>query len=243
MNYIKGLDSRYWNGILPPDYEDFKFAGIKISQGTSHAGIDYTMPRKQWKLCPEQNLNRLPFHFWKGSRTQDPKQHGIAQAEFFYETVMSLNQGMGELPPAIDCEDTWAYKGLRSLVDIYECCKRTKELWNKPPIIYTASWWWNQCITPYDDYDGGKYRDIYSYKLWEADPPPDTPEPGDWTKDDLAVIQVELDASYPGFSASIDIDWAIKEWYDEQITPPNGEKSIVDISYDSSKVEIILIEK
>lgn len=242
MNYYKGLDGRYWNGVFPPGYEDFIFAGIKISQGTSHGNINYEMPRRQWKLVPEQGRTRMPFHFWKGTRTGDPEQHGIAQAEFFFDTTVGLNLGMGELPPVIDVEDKWAQKGLKSVVDVYHCVKRTEELWGQMPTVYTATWCWNQWIYPYDRFDGGKYKVYDITRLWEADPPPDTKEPGEYTKNDLAVIQVELDASYPGFNAKIDIDWADKIWYDEQVgnapPPPTPGVSVVEVKYDSDAVEI-----
>jgi hypothetical protein len=248
---IKGIDSRYWDGVIPPGYEDFEFVGIKISQGTKD-NLDLSAPKRQWKLAPAQDLNRLPFHFWKGSTSADAEQDGIDQAEFFFDMMNKLDPGLGELPPCVDAEDKWALKGVRSLISICSCAKRTQELWGKEPLIYTASWWWNQWITPYDDFDRSKY-DPYKYKLWEADPPPDTREPGDWTKDDLAIIQVVLDWNAPGFrqlngrSVGIDIDWADEEWYMEQLSPtippPPGEKTVVDVGYDPNKAEIRLEER
>ena len=244
MDYYKGLDGRYWDGIFPPGYEDFIFAGIKISQGTSHGSINYEMPRRQWRLVPEQGRTRMPFHFWKGTSISDPRQHGIAQAEFFFETTVGLNLGMGELPPVIDVEDKWAPKGLKSVVDVYHCIERTEQLWGQSPTVYTATWYWNQWIYPYDSFDGGKYQ-VYTRKLWEADPPPDTKEPGLWTKDELAIIQVVLDTAYPGFNADIDIDWADKIWYDGQVgnvPPSNPDKSIVTVTYNPDEVEVITVD-
>jgi len=249
MQYYEGLDSRYWNGLKPPGY-NYIFAGIKISQGTKD-NLDLSAPKKQWQLAPDQGLARLPFHYWKGSWVQDAERHGIEQAEFFFDMMVKLDPNMGELPPCVDAEDKWARKGIQTLIDICMCAKRVEELWGRQPLIYTASWWWNQWVTPYHNFDRGRY-DPYQYRLWEADPPPDTKEPGDWTKDDIAIIQVVLDWYAPGFrqpngrQAGIDVDWANKEWYDEQVgtnpLPPN-EKTVVDVHFDSSKAEILLIEK
>ena len=248
---IKGIDSRYWDGVLPPGYEDFEFVGIKISQGTKD-NLDLSAPKRQWRLAPEQDLNRLPFHFWKGSRTGDAEDHGIAQAEFFFEMMNKLDPNRGELPPCVDAEDKWALKGIRSLIDICACAKRTEELWGVQPLLYTASWWWNQWITPHDDFNRSKY-DPYQYKLWEADPPPDTKEPGDWTKADLAITQVVLDWNAPGFrqfngrSVGIDIDWADETWYNEVLNPTTppipGEKTLVEVRFDPKDAEIKLEER
>ncbi len=249
MQYYKGLDSRYWDGVLPAGYDDgyFKYAGIKISQGTKD-NLDLSAPKKQWALAPAQGLDRLPFHFWKGSTLGNPEQHGIAQAEFFFEMMVKLDPNLGELPPCVDAEDKWARKGRNTLIDICACAKRTKELWGKHPLIYTARWWWDSWVTPWDNYDRSKY-DPYIYDLWEADPPPDTKEPGDWElqEDQPVIIQVQLDVAYPGFNAKIDVDWADPNWYDKQVgtTPPQppAEKTEVEVHYTKEEAEIKLVEK
>lgn len=245
MEYIKGMDARYWNGIMPPGY-DFKFAGIKISQGTSHAGIDYTMPRRQWQLCPDQGIDRLPFHFWKGSVLKDPKEHGYEQADLFYQTTVSLNLGLGELPPVIDVESFPVTKGLRHIMNIFYCLERTKDLWGKEPLVYTARWAWDPNVVPYHNYNGGQFKPYRLYKLWESDPPPDTIEPGEWMKSDVVIQQVELDAQYPGFNAKIDINWADKKWYDSftgitQPLPPAAEKAVVEVEVTQGEAEIIVV--
>lgn len=247
---VKGLDSRYWGGLLPPGY-DYEFAGIKISQGTKD-NLDLSAPKKQWVMAPDQGLARLPFHFWKGSRLNDAEQHGKEQAEFFFDMMVKLDPNMGELPPCVDAEDKWARKGVQALIDICSCAKRTEELWGREPLLYTANWWWQQWIEPYHNFDRDKYNP-YQYKLWEADPLPDTKEPGDWTKADIAIVQVVLDWYAPGFvqlsgrKAGIDVDWAGKVWYDEQLgnTPPQPptEKTEVEVHYIEEEAEIKLVGK
>jgi hypothetical protein len=233
MARVKGIDSRYWNSIMPPGY-DFKWVGSKISQETQ-TNLNLSAPHKQWKVAKEDlGLNRLPFHFWRGmfkSGDTDPEKHGREQAEFFFEETQKLGAGMGELPPAIDCESMWESPGINALIDICATCERTEQLWGKKPLIYTASWWWNRWITPYHNYNPAKYNP-YQYMLWEADPPPDTREPGKWTKAELKIVQEILDWHAPGFNAGIDVDWADETWYNEQIgvvVPPPPPPGSVEI--------------
>ncbi len=220
MARIKGIDSRYWNGVFPPGYDDVKFVGMKISQ-EMQTNLNLAAPHKQFMMMQDQGRARLPFHYWRGEYNTNlgPDEHGKQQAEFFFEETKKLNKGMGELPPAIDCESRWESPGINALRDICATCKRTEELWGRKPLIYTARWWWNVWVAPYDNFNRAKYNP-YQYMLWEADPPPDTPEPGDWTKADIALVQEVLDWNAPGFNAGIDIDWANEVWYNNEVGTP-----------------------
>ena len=231
---IQGIDSRYWNGVLPPGYP-CKFAGIKISEGT-RTDLDLSMPLLQWKRCPDQDISRLPFHFWRGSRVKDPTEHGKAQANHFFKEKMKEGYNIGELPPAIDVEDRWAQKGLRTVTNIKACLEETQRLWGRKPLIYTAGWWWDSWCKPYADY----WADWspYDYSLWEADPPPDTPC-GRWTKS--CITQVQLDATVAGFNARIDVNLAEEAWYYKHTGEVPVEKVIkmvvpsgvrIDITYE-----------
>ena len=212
-----GFDSRYWNGLMPDGY-DYKFVGIKLSGGTSFVPKE---PKVQWVRSVDHNLARLPFHYWRGSRLQDPTEHGIAQAEHFYKTMRTYFGGdPGELPPAIDCEDKHSRKGLATVTDIKACLIRTEELWGRRPMIYTAGHFWDSWCMPYADY----WSDWspYDYDLWEADPPPDT-SCGKW--DESVIIQVLLDWSAPGFNAGIDVNKMQQWFWDKHISDnndPNG---------------------
>jgi hypothetical protein len=215
---VKGFDSRYTTTI--PENTEYKFAGIKITEAVG--GGPYSQPLIQWKLAEERGLDRLPFHFWRGANAQDPVEHGIEQAEHFYETYIS-HFGNAELPPCIDCEDVYATKGLRSLNDIISCLERTEELWGKEPLIYSAGWWWDSWIKPYSV----SFHPIYDYPLWEADPPPDTPI-GYWDKS--VIIQIKLDFAKPGFNASVDEDEADLTWYLSQLgTTPTLKAQLVEV--------------
>lgn len=203
----KGFDSRYITDW--PLNTEYEFMGIKISEATG--GGPYSQPLTQWQLAGDRGLARLPFHFWRGSWS-NPEAHGIEQAEWFFDTY-SQHFGGAELPPCIDCEDTYAPRGLYSVRDILACVKRTEELWGKKPLIYSAGWWWDSWIKPYTAPD----HEFYSYDLWEADPPPDTPI-GYWNKS--VIIQTKLDFVKPGYNASIDENEADENWYTSQFGEP-----------------------
>lgn len=211
MTIVKGFDSRYWNGILP-EGTDFKFVGIKISQSTNFVPAE---PILQWKNS-KGKLLRLPFHYWVGPAWyQDPHKHGKAQAQFFYDTMKRIHgNDMGELPPVIDIEDTSAPKGRRTIQSIKAFMNKTKELWGREPMVYTAGWWFDVWFSPFYTPEAYGGWDIYGYDLWEADPPPDT-KCGKWDGSD--ITQVVLQTPYEGFNAGIDINETTQEWIDSVI--------------------------
>ena len=238
MEIVKGFDSRYWNGIMPPGY-DYKYVGIKISGGVDFVPVE---PQKQWRLAPDQGLKRLPFHYWRGKnrvtyRGTDPKEWGKKQAHHFFETKMKWSNDIGELPPCMDVEDKYSIKGLWVIDSMWAFLERTEQLWGKKPMIYTAGWWWNTWAAPYANYYST--WSPYDYDLWEADPPPDTPC-GEW--EESMITQVVLDWSAPGFNAKIDVNHAQKEWYNKQVgesgEPPPNDITIKVIVPEGVKVDV-----
>lgn len=221
MGIILGADSRYT--VTIPEDTEYQFFGIKISDGA--AGGPYSQPLTQWQRCGAIDRARLPFHFWRGPGNDDPIQDGHEQAHHFWETYVNRFMGYGEteLPPVIDCEDSFSKPGLHALGSIVATLKATEDLWGIPPytaLVYSAGWWWDKHIKPYTTPD----HEIYRWKLWEADPPPETPI-GYWEISDSVITQRKLDFAKPGFSASIDEDIALADWYQKAIAgePPQGE--------------------
>ena len=227
MTDVLGFDSRYWDGFYPENkgYE-YKFVGINVSQGTdnkipgTNQDIDLSAPTKQWKRSNRvYGLLRLPFHYWEGPSGlfTDPHKDGKAQAQNMYETLSEQHygkyNGMGELPPALDLEDTNAPKGRKSIQSIKACLVGLEQLFGREPIIYSAGWWFDQWIKPYFSPDKFGGWDIYSYDLWEADPPPDTPI-GEWEPGNIAIIQYKLDIKKDGFNARIDENQTTQAWID-----------------------------
>lgn len=206
MSIILGADSRYTTSI-PADTE-YQFFGIKVSDGI--AGGPYSQPMTQWRLAGDLNKARLPFHFWRGPGTTDPVQDGTDQAQWFHQTYLD-HFGDAELPPCIDVEDPYSIKGLHALDSVVACLQHTEDLWGIPrysALLYSAGWWWDTRIKPYTTAS----HEIYRWKIWEADPPPETPI-GYWQIADSVVTQRKLDFIKAGFNAKIDEDIADATWY------------------------------
>jgi hypothetical protein len=104
-------------------------------------------------------------------------------------------------------------------------------LWGKRPLVYSAGWWWDARIKPYTAPD----HELYSYDLWEADPPPDTPC-GYWTKP--VIVQTRLDFAKAGYNASIDEDEADEAWYNAQF----GQLKKVEVTVPKD-ADIIVIKR
>lgn len=240
MAEILGFDSRYTTTI--PEDTEYQFAGIKISEAVG--GGPYTQPKIQWQLATDMRLHKMPFHFWRGSRTEH-EQNGIDQAEWFRDVYEEHFGSISEadLPPVIDCEDVYANAGLSSLRDIVACLKRTEDLWGIPrysALLYSAGWWWDTWIKPYTD----PHSEIYKWKLWEADPPPETPI-GYWAVENSKIVQRILDFVKDGFNASIDEnivtdnDWYNKQVDDAIVIPPKRVR--IEIPEDADIIELVRV--
>lgn len=233
MGNVLGFDSRYTRTI--PANTEYKFAGIKISQAVG-AG-PYEEPLIQWERATELGLAKLPFHFWRGS-LDDPISDGQEQAEWFYHVYKTHFEPISpaELPPVVDAEDVYANKGLSSLNNIMACLERTDLLWKREALYYSARWWHDTWIKPYTL----SSHHIHRRKLWEADPPPDTPI-GYWSEADSVIKQVKLDFAKEGFSASIDENIAQGEWYAKAVQV--GDGPIVHEVLVPKNADVILIKR
>lgn len=203
---VLGFDSRYTETI--PSDTEYEFAGIKISDGAG--GGPYTQPLIQWERAGELGLDRLPFHYWRGPGLDDPERDGEEQARWFrklYEDHF-LPHGPAELPPVLDAEDRFSRPGSRALRSLMSFLDHTESLWGRKPLFYSAGWFFDHHIKPYTT----PAHRIYTYELWEADPPPDTPI-GFWAESESVIKQVRLDFPKEGFTAQIDENEAQDEWY------------------------------
>jgi len=220
---LKGFDSRYWDGVLPPEYENyFSFYFQKVSQGVGWAPSEgWHQLQLNWKRAKQNyGLPRGPYHYAiMPYHDQDLVQRGALQAQSFYDTIMNYFEGdFGELPPVIDVENVHEWMALEEdmVTFLKALLGETKRLFGQAPMIYTATWFWDQYVAPYT----GSWEYWKEYELWEADPPPDTPIAG-WT-DGGAVVQVALSKSIPGFNDVVDLNETTKEWLDKHIgtSPP-----------------------
>lgn len=220
MTIVEGFDARYWDGVLSLAHQRrFKFAGIKTSQGTRWTPREgWGVLQRQWNRANSRyGLLRLPFHYltmpypWT-----EPVQYGKDQAKNMFNTIRDVfGNDYGELPPAIDVEQRYAGMagGDNRVATLKACLEKTTRLWNKVPLIYTATWYWDKYIHPYV----GSWQYWKEYDLWEADPPPDTAIKG-WV-DGGVVTQVLLDTTLPGFNSGIDLNETTQEWIDSVTKP------------------------
>lgn len=208
---IRGFDSRFTTTI--PANTEYRYAGIKISEGAR--GGPYSQPIIQWQLCQDMELARLPFHFWRyGGDAQD----GIDQANWFWSVYQRacLPIGEAELPPVLDIEDVFSPRGLTVVRNIMAFLGRTEELWGRRPMVYSAGWWFDPWVKPY----APASHELYTYHLWESDPPPNTPI-GHWLESDSVIRQVRLDFAKAGFNAKIDENEADPTWYSANVEGPS----------------------
>lgn len=194
---IYGFDSRFWNGIMPEGY-DFRFYMAKATQG------EWTSPDFpiQYRAAEQLGLMRSPFCFHRHAND------ALKSAKWFHNAVMA-NGGYGKIPPVLDCEDTKAHRNDGLAEHIWIQLQEMEQLAGLEVMIYTAAWYWDYFVKDYVK----DHQKFYDRLLWEADPPPETPEPGEWTKDKLVMVQIQLGWNAPGFNTDIDVDEITDEQY------------------------------
>jgi len=221
---IEGFDSRWWDGIMPVGY-DYRFYIAKATEG------EWTSPQFpiQYRAAEQLNLLRSAFCFHRYAT--DP----IKSAKQFHDAILA-NGGYGKIPPVIDFEDTRAPRSPVLVEHMWTQLEEMEQLAGQEVMCYSARWWWDSWAKPYVK----SQHDFYNRLLWEADPAPDTPEPGEWTKEKLAMVQVRLDWNAPGFNAAIDVDEITdeqyKKWLGEEV-----EKVIIECEV-SASAEVIVVQ-
>jgi hypothetical protein len=220
---IYGWDSRYWDGILPPEYENhFSVYFQKVAQGVGWVPSEgWNQLQLNWKRVKEvYRIPRGPYCYTiMPYHDQNMIQRGEIAADDYLRVINESFQGdQGELPPVVDLENVHPNMALEEDLALFVRAKleRASEIFNKRPMVYTATWFWDQYIAPYV----GDWKYYEEYELWEADPPPDTPIAG-WVNGG-AVVQVALSKTIPGFNTVVDLNETTREWLNKQIgvTPP-----------------------
>jgi len=193
------FDSRFWNGILPPQGD--KYQGY-IAKATSGDWVSPDFPgqyRAAGQLFGERRSAWAFFLY-----VDDP----VVSARVYHKAMLD-NGGYGRIPPVLDLEDTRAPATLAAVDRMWIMLQEMEQLSGREVLCYTADWIWRRWA-PYVQSRHG----FYLRNLWEADPPPDTPEPGKWTKDKLVMIQVRLDFNPGGFKEDIDESLARQDWWE-----------------------------
>ena len=223
LGRVKGFDSRYWDGNLPPGH-GFEFYYAKATEGDSWLSPEFW---GQWSAAQALGLKRGMYHFWRAAGNQP------VQARNFADIAKAASYG--DLPLVMDFEDTRAPKDKTTFVKMalfYDILRGVV-----PPereiVIYTARWWWDTWVTPWLS---KIVWNPYYLPLWEADPPPETQNPGEWTSN--IIQQTELDVMKPGILHDIDVDWMDRAYWDElfplqtwaELTPQDKDEVMQELA-------------
>lgn len=177
-----GWDSRY---ATPPYPGGFDFAMFKATEGD---GFKTEILDKQVGGL-EAGMAWGVWHYWR-------YRYGASeQAKNFYEYVQTVG-----VPKwiVLDCEDTYAPKRGSTASRIHDCIKAIEDMFLMKPKVYTAAWWWNPYV--------GAEPWQTDYDLWVAHytTAAEPTLPTGWFK--WWMWQHQGDLTYPGFSATIDLN-------------------------------------
>ena len=135
---VRGIDVSHWDGTM--DWAKAVNAGARFAWIKATESLSYVDPqfRRNWQET-DGKLPRGAYHFWRAAA--DP----LKQARHFADTV-GIDQG--DIPPMLDIEDVYATKMASKVsADIAACAAEIKRLFGKPPIIYTARWYWDSWVS------------------------------------------------------------------------------------------------
>ena len=224
---IYWFDSRWWNGVLPPQGAKYSGYIAKATQGewtTRQFPIQYR--------AAEQLYGDARGAYCFHRTVYDP----VASAKHYHRTMLD-NGGYGKVPPILDLEDVRAPANVQSVDHMWVQLQEMEELTGQEVLCYSAQWIWAR----WAPFVQSRHR-FYDRMLWEADPEPDTREPGDWTKEKLAMIQLKLDFNPGGFNAVIDESSVNPDWWAERMggdgDPPPEEKVAIELRVPADKVDV-----
>ena len=223
----KGFDS--WGATDFPQADEYLFAYFNFNNFTA----PYTKHKyfdQQWRVAGDKGYLRGPYSMWRYYCDQ------TNNARWVIDGLPIL-----ELPLALDFEDKYAVKGIRTVEKIAQYGKTFTDH-GIDIVNYTATWWWNTWVKPYDSYFAQFGWSPYDYPLWECDPPPDTVTPGRWTPDQIVMVQSRLDYAECGFNAKIDEDQATDVFYQKYKGGASSmlHKVTLDVPREADTIEITL---
>ncbi len=99
------FDSRYWNGVLPPQGQKYSGYIAKATQG-EWTTPEFPVQYRAAELLYGDARGAYCFH----RAAQDP----VASARHYHQAVLSVG-GYGKLPPILDLEDTRAPGNLETV--------------------------------------------------------------------------------------------------------------------------------
>ena len=217
---IQGIDVSHWQGLIDWTKVDRDFAYIKATESTNYKDDKFAL---NWQGARDNGIKVGAYHFWRFAT--DP----VKQAEYFFDYVTQHGYP-GDLPPALDLEDTYAPKSNATPAAFSKALVRIEELFGRKPIIYTAQWWWNPWTLSnknFSNYD--LWVAFYGYKIF-------LPRyiPAGWTKQ--AIWQKSAKGSVPGVAGDCDLDEAEDDWYAKVApSPPQTPSAPYEVSLDIPK--------
>lgn len=194
---IEGFDSRYWNGQLLSDHGG-QFFIAKATESDYFANHLFPV-QAEGALALGLDVGAYHFHRYRS----DP----ASAARLYSHFCRPVDLAMGF--PILDVEDMTAIPGTRYQAQLWDTVQELEQRWARLCMIYTARWYWDRFLFYPRDHP------IYTRPLWEADPPPDTPDPGHFGP--AVITQYRLNLKLSGINAAIDLDRADEAWYRENV--------------------------
>ncbi len=138
----------YWHSVknMMIDRINIDFAFVKATEGVDHKD---EMFERNWKLLHENKITHGAYLYFI------PLNSGVLQAINFINTVKLKK---GDLPPAIDIEQTSGLSEKELKFNLKECLQTLESHYKVKPIIYTYTEFYNKYLG--DDFN--------EYPLWVA---------------------------------------------------------------------------
>ena len=151
---ILGGDYSHWDAVLDWPNHDWKYAFIKVSEGT----VEDSVFKEQWKAAHDR-VYRGGYHFFR------PLVPWKSAAEKFMQLMD--REGLGELPPVLDLEATNGVSNNGICTSALEWLRYVHRESGQRPLVYTGPGF-------ADSIRLWRYIEFSDYPLWQATYPWDT---------------------------------------------------------------------
>jgi hypothetical protein len=213
-DYVLGIDSYGWNGATLPDSAS-KIRFVYVLNNDPYNSL-WTLKHRdaQINAAIAQGKHVGVFSIWRS--VPDAQK----QVDDFLESIEPIKDSL-TMPHVKDCEDRHAPVTLQTAMKL-----RNYFLKMFDANTYTAPWWWDKWIKPFDQYPVSDEEDLgdalYNDDLWVCDPPPDDLHlPGRWAEAVMRQKYIDL-PGVEGMNASVDIDLMPQSEWDRLFPkPPN----------------------
>lgn len=204
---IPGIDVSYHQGSIawPKVYNaGIRFAFIRVSDGLYVSDPKF---RANWSGAKRAHIARGAYQFFR------PEQNAIAQADAL---IAAIERDPGELPPALDIEDTGGKSSAQIAMQMSLWIDRVRTKLHVEPLIYASPDFWHDALassarraTPPAAMRGSMDNaDMTTQELWLAHYTqggcPRVPAP--WTR--WSYWQYSKTGRVPGIRGDVDLDLA-----------------------------------